>query len=156
METQAEAMLAALDRHIRNYPEVRAEAKRVLRETREQADVIQDSIERRGGDMSILELGQPAATDQSLSGAFVGTEATKGAMTKLSGYNIIIAAAADAAGDSETRAVCEEILRKEEAMAQWLKNYVASVTGEYLGHEKSFRDVEEALRDVEPSKFFKR
>ena len=35
-------MLAALDRHIRNYPEVKAEAKRVLRETREQADVIQD------------------------------------------------------------------------------------------------------------------
>ena len=103
-----------------------------------------------------MEVGQPAAKDQSLSGAFVGTEATKGAMTKLSGYNIIIAAAAHAAGDSETRAVCEEILRKEEAMAQWLKNYVASATGEYLVHEKSFRDVEEFLRDVEPSRFFKR
>jgi ferritin-like metal-binding protein YciE len=156
MEREAEVMLAALDQHIRNYPEVQAEAKRVLRETREQADVIQDSIERRGGDTSKLEVGRPAAKDQSLSGAFVGTKATKSAMTKLSGYNIIIAAAADAAGDSETRAVCDEILRKEEAMAQWLKNYVTSVTGEYLGHEKSFRDVEESLRDVDVSKFFKR
>ena len=48
MEKQAEAMLAALARHIDNYSGVRAEAKRVLQETREQAEVIRDSIERHG------------------------------------------------------------------------------------------------------------
>ena len=83
------------------------------------------------------EGGQPGATEQCLSGAFIGTEPIKRAMTELSGYNVIITAAADAAGDSETRAVCEEILRKEEAMVRWLKDYVASATIEYLDGEET-------------------
>lgn len=137
MEKQAQTMLAGLSRHIESYPEIKAEAKRVLRETREQAAIVQDAVERRGGDTSILEEGgQPGAAEQSLSGAFIGTEPIKRAMTKISGYNVIIAAAADASHDSETRAVCEEILRQEEAMAEWLKNYVASAAAEYLGPEE--------------------
>jgi len=132
MEQQVEVMLAMLDRHIQDYPRVVAETERVLGETRKQADVIQDSIERRGGNVSNLNNGQPQAQEQSLSGGFVGTQSVKRAVTKLSACNIIIAAAADAAGDSETRAVCEEILHNEEVMADWLKDYVLASVGQYI------------------------
>lgn len=136
MEQQAGAMLKALARHIENYPEVKAQTKRLLKETGEEAAVVQDLVERRGGDTTTLKAGQPAATDQCLSGAFVGNEAVKRAMTEISSYNIIIAAVAGAARDSETCAVCEDILRQEEAMAEWLKKYLAS-TMEYLGREET-------------------
>lgn len=131
IEQQTGEMLKALARHIENYPEVKAEAKRLLKETSEQAAVVQDAVEQRGGDASILNEGQPGATERALSGAFVGTESAKQSMTEISSYNVLIAAA-EAVGDSETRAVCKAILRREEAMAEWLKNYLASVTAEYL------------------------
>jgi ferritin-like metal-binding protein YciE len=138
MERQARAMLKALARHIENYPEVKAEAKRLLAETEEQASVVQDTLERRGEDMSTLRdlEGQPRASEHCLSGAFVGNESVKRAMTEISGYNILIAAAG-AAGDSEMRAVCDEILRQEEAMAEWLRKYLASATVEYLGRKET-------------------
>ncbi|MBI1867696.1 MAG: DUF892 family protein [Methylocystis sp.] len=140
MESHAEAMLETLARHIENYPEVKAQTQRVLRETREAAGIVQDAIERRGGDTSTLKdsAAPPGPGEQSLSGSFVGDEAVKRAMTEISSYNILVAAAADAAaGDSETHAVCEDILRQEEAMVEWLKNYLASTTVEYLGREET-------------------
>ena len=138
MQQHAKEMLRALARHIENYPEVKAQTKRLLQETQDHAIALQDCIEWRGGDTSILKdpAGQPEATEKCLSGAFVGPKAVKRAMTEISGYNIIIAAAADAADDSETREVCEKILRQEEAMAEWLKNYLASATAEYLGRRE--------------------
>jgi ferritin-like metal-binding protein YciE len=48
--------------------------------------------------------GQCVAMGQGLSGAFVGEKLVKRAITEISCYNILIAAAA-AVGDSETRRV---------------------------------------------------
>lgn len=79
----------------------------------------------------LVDGARPGATEKALSGAFAGTESAKQSMTEISSYNVLIAAA-EAAGDSENRAVCKAILRREEAMAEWLKNYLASVTAEYL------------------------
>lgn len=111
IEQQTTEMLKALARHIENYPEIKIEAKRLLKEASEQAAVVQDALEQRGGDASDLSESQPGATTETaLSGAFVGTESAKRSMTEISSYNVLIAAA-EAAGDSETRAVCKAILR---------------------------------------------
>ncbi len=85
-------------------------------------------MERRGGD-SIIIPEQPANSvqEQSLSGAFVGSEAVKRALTEISTYNILLAAA-ESAGDSETRAVCDTIRRQEEAMVEWLRQFLGSAT----------------------------
>jgi ferritin-like metal-binding protein YciE len=140
MERQTKAMLEALAEHIENYPDVEAYTKRLLRETREQAATLQDYLAtQRSQDASTSEetVGQPGATEQCLSGPFVGTEAVRRTMTEVSGYNILIASIADATEDDELRAVCEAILRREEAMAEWLKQYLVSATREYIDGDQS-------------------
>jgi ferritin-like metal-binding protein YciE len=49
-------------------------------------------------------------------------------------YRILIATAEEA-GDPETARVCQGILREEEAMEDWLKQHMASVTQQYLRRE---------------------
>jgi len=138
MEKQATTMLDALARGIENYPDVKAQIERHLQETREQATALQGHVERRGeGALTWKEsAGQCVAMGQGLSGAFVGDKLVKRAITEISCYNILIAAAA-AVGDSETRAACQDILSNEEAMVGWLKNYLASATVQYLSREET-------------------
>lgn len=63
---------------------------------------LQNYMKRESGD-SILVPHQPAssADEQSLSGAFVGSESFKHTMTEISSYNILLAAA-ESVGDNET------------------------------------------------------
>lgn len=136
MEKQATTILDALAKRIENYPDVKAQIERHLQEARQQAAALQGYVERRGESTPAWKdsAGQCVAMGQCLSGAFVGDKFVKRAITEISCYNILIAAAA-ATGDSETRAVCEDILRQEEAIVDWLKNYLASATIQYLGRE---------------------
>jgi ferritin-like metal-binding protein YciE len=138
MEKHATTMLDALAKRIENYPDVKAQIERHLQETREQAAALQEYVERRGEGASTWKdsAGQSVAMGQGLGGAFVGDTLVKRAITEISCYNILIAAAA-AVGDSETRTACEDILRQEEAMVGWLKNYLASATATYLDREET-------------------
>lgn len=139
MERQTKAMLEALAAHIENYPDVEARTTRLLRETREQAATLRGYLAQSSEDASTSQetASQPGATEQCLSSAFVGTEAVRRAMTEVSGYNILIASIADATENDELRAVCEAILRREEAMAEWLKEYVVSATREYIDGDEN-------------------
>lgn len=145
MEGQAETMLSSLAQRIKNYPEVKAQVQRHLEETRRQAETLRQCIERRGGDTSTLKDlgGKLVAMGQGLSGFVVGDEIVKGSMAsytfeqmEIASYTVLIAAA-DAVGDSETRAACESILREEEAMADWLKRNMPDLTYRYLGREQA-------------------
>lgn len=133
IERQATKMLDTVARHISNYPEVKTQAEQIIHETGRQAAALQNYVEHRGGDPATITPANLTADQQSLSGAFVGTESVKRAMREISSYNILIAAA-HAAGDNETRAVCETIRRQEEAMVEWLRKFVGSATEEHLGH----------------------
>jgi ferritin-like metal-binding protein YciE len=80
---------------------------------------------------------------QAMSGMFVGDEVMKGTIAstafeamEVASYTILIAAA-KAVGDQETARVCEEILREEEAMEDWLKQNTASLTLNYLRREET-------------------
>jgi ferritin-like metal-binding protein YciE len=143
MEEQAITMLTALARRIENYPDVKAKIEQHLEETRGQADMLESCIKRRGSDTSTVKdlMGKFVAMGQGLSGLFVADEIIKGSIAsytfehmEIAAYKVLIAAA-DAVGDAETSAVCQRILREEEAMAAWLSENIGDVTRKFLARE---------------------
>ncbi len=121
-------MLRALAKHVERFPEIKEQAEQLIRETGEQADLLQEYVEQHSNESATTSPMPVNPTEaQSLSGAFVGSEAVKRAMAEISSYNILIAAA-QSAGDSETRIVCDTIRRQEEAMVEWLRRFLGSAT----------------------------
>lgn len=144
MEEQAETMLSSQARRIENYPQLKAKLEQHLEETRRQAQRLEQCIERLNGGTSTIKdaAGKMVALGQGLSGLFVGDEVVKGSMAsytfehmEIASYRILIATAEEA-GDMETKRVCEEILREEEAMASWLEENLPSVTRQYLERDR--------------------
>src|SRR5690606_32187588 len=89
--------------------------------------------------------GKATATAQGLSGMFVSDEVVKATMAsytfehmEIAAYKSLIAAA-ELAGDAETRRVCEAILAQEEAMAKWLGEHIATITQQFLQRDAAPR-----------------
>jgi ferritin-like metal-binding protein YciE len=145
MEEQAEQMLSSQAKRLENYPQLRERIEHHLQETRRQAERVRGCIERHGSSQSAIKdmTGKVVAVGQGLSGLFVGDEVVKGSLAdytfehmEIASYKILIGAA-DEAGDSETKRVCQEILREEEAMASWLDQNLPALTKEYLKREQT-------------------
>jgi hypothetical protein len=64
---------------IKNYPQLKARIKQHIQETRRQAGLVRECIERRGGSTSTLKDtgGKLLAMGQAMSGMFVGDEVMK-------------------------------------------------------------------------------
>ena len=144
-EEQAKTMLSGMARRIENYPQLKARIEQHIRETERHAELVRGCIERRGSSTStVKDTGaKMIAMGQAMSGLFVGDEVMKGSIAsaafeamEIASYRILIATA-EKVGDLETKRVCEEILRDEEAMAEWLKQNVASLTQQYLRREET-------------------
>jgi ferritin-like metal-binding protein YciE len=144
-EEQAETMLSGMARRIKNYPELKARIEQHIQETQQQAERVKACIERRDGGTSMIKdtAGKMMALGQALSGMFVGDEVMKGSIAsyafeamEIAPYNILIATAEEV-GDMETARVCREILREEEAMAEWLKQNIPALTHKYLRLEET-------------------
>jgi ferritin-like metal-binding protein YciE len=144
-EEQAETMLTGMANRIENYPELKARIEQHIQETKRQAELIRGCIERRGGSTStIKDAGAKLlAMGQAMSGMFVGDEVMKGSIAstafeamEVASYKILIATA-EQVGDMETRRVCEQILREEEAMEDWLKQNLPMLTQRYLRREET-------------------
>jgi ferritin-like metal-binding protein YciE len=144
-EQQAETMLSGTAGRLENYPELRARLEQHIQETKRQADLIRGCIERRGGSTSTIKDtgGKLLAMGQAMSGLFVGDEVMKASIAsyafeamEISSYRILIETA-DHVGDHETKRVCEQILREEEAMAEWLKQNIPMLTRRYLQLEET-------------------
>ena len=140
MEKQAETMLNSTAERLENYPELRAKLEQHCEETRQQAMLVEGCLERLGEDTSTFKdmTGKAMAGAQGLSGLFVSDEVVKAAMAsytfehmEIASYKSLIAAA-ELAGDMETKRVCEQILVQEEAMAKWLGDHLATVTQQFL------------------------
>lgn len=145
MEEQAETMLKAQASRLENYPELRQRIEQHIAETQNQAERIEECIKRVGTETSTMKdaAGRMTAMMQGLGGAFAGDEVVKGAMAgytfehfEISAYTSLVAAAEEA-GDQQTADVCREILREEEAMADWLKQHLPQVSREYLAREEA-------------------
>jgi ferritin-like metal-binding protein YciE len=152
MEQQAEQMLKAQSARIEHYPQLKARIDQHLEETLGQQRLLEGCLERLGGSHSAVKdmMGRMAAFGQAFGGMFASDEIVKGAMAsyifehmEISSYTALIAAA-DQAGDLETRRVCEQILPQEEAMAQWLREHLPEVTQAFLTRD--------ATPDVEAKK----
>ncbi|MEJ8571469.1 ferritin-like domain-containing protein [Microbaculum marinum] len=144
-EQQAETMLKGMTSRLEHYPDLRARIEQHIGETQNQADRIRGCIEKRGGSTSTVKDagGKLLAMGQALSGLFVSDEVMKGAIAgyafenmEIASYEILIAAAEEA-GDHDTKQVCEEILEEERAMADWLEDHLPDLTSQYLLREQS-------------------
>jgi ferritin-like metal-binding protein YciE len=144
-EQQAESMLSGMAGRLENYPELKARIEQHLRETQRQAELVRGCIERRGGSTSMVKDAgaKMLGFGQALSGLFVGDEVMKGAIAsyafegmEIASYRILIETAKHV-GDQETARVCEQILREEEAMAEWLLQHIPALTQQYLRLEET-------------------
>ncbi|MER9952037.1 DUF892 family protein [Mesorhizobium sp. M0047] len=140
MEEQAETMLNGQVSRIENYPELSSRIRQHLEETVQQAARLKTCLDRIGQGPSRLKDagGKLTAMAQSMSGIFAGDEVMKGSLAsytfehmEIASYTILIAAARSL-GETEVARVCEQNLREEIAMADWLKDHLPSTTERFL------------------------
>jgi ferritin-like metal-binding protein YciE len=143
MEQQAESMLKAQAQRLENYPTLKARIEQHLEETMGQQRLLDGLITGLGGSTSAMKdlAGKITAFGQGISGMFMSDEVVKGAMSgyvfenmEIASYTVLIAAA-DAAGDTETRSVCEQILTQEVEMAKWLLEHLPEITQAFLARD---------------------
>lgn len=148
MELQGMKILESEIARLKNYPELRQRFQQHIDETRGQANRLERCIERQGTSTSANKdlAAKIMATFQGLSGVFVGDEVVKGHLAsyvfehmEIASHRILIAAAEEV-GDSETRSVCEQNLREELAMADWLDDHLPATTRTFL--QRELADVE--------------
>ncbi|MCF6125754.1 ferritin-like domain-containing protein [Mesorhizobium sp. M7A.F.Ca.CA.001.07.2.1] len=145
MEEQAETMLNGQLNRIENYPELSERIRQHVQETRQQAARLETCLDRIGQGSSTLKDagGKLTAMAQSLSGVFAGDEVMKGSLAsytfehmEIASYTILIAAA-KSLREAEVAQVCEENLREEVAMADWLKSHIPTTTEQFLARADS-------------------
>jgi ferritin-like metal-binding protein YciE len=152
MEEQATTMLTSQAGRIENYPELKQKIEQHIRETESQRDRLEACLTRRGTSASGAKdiAAKFTAMGQGLSGTIMGDEVAKGSMAsytfehfEISAYRQLIGAA-ELVGDQETKRVCEEILKEEQAMADWLYEQLPVVSRTFL--ERVGSDTAEAKR----------
>jgi ferritin-like metal-binding protein YciE len=140
MEQQAEKMLKAQSERLEHYPELKARIDQHIQETLNQQKLVDGCLARLGGSSSTLKdvTGKLMAFGQAVGGSMMSDEVIKGAMAgyvfenvEIATYTLLIAAA-NAAGDAQTQAACEQILPQEQAMADWLLEHLPKLTEAFL------------------------
>ncbi len=140
MEQQAEQMLKAQAARIENYPELKARIEEHIQETLGQQQLLEGCLTRLGSSPSALKdtMGKVAAFGQAVGGLTMTDEIVKGSMAsyvfehmEIASYTILIAAA-KAQGEDQVVRACEQNLREEIAMAEWLKNKLEPTTEQFL------------------------
>jgi ferritin-like metal-binding protein YciE len=145
MEKQAVEMLERMAGRIQHYPELKERVTRHLTESKHQADRLETCLGILGEDTSALKttLGKVVGMAQALSGMFVSDEIVKASAAgyvfehyEIANYKVLIAAA-EAAGEMEIAAICSDILREEEAMADWLQEHLPHVVQTFLAKDEA-------------------
>ncbi|TPJ83300.1 ferritin-like domain-containing protein [Mesorhizobium sp. B2-5-4] len=148
MEEQAETMLSGQLSRIENYPELSERIRLHLEETRQQATRLKtclDGVSEGSSTMKVAS-GKLTALAQSISGVFAGDEVMKGSLAsytfehmEIASYTILIAAA-NVEGETQIVQACEQNLREEEAMAEWLKSHLGQTTQTFLSRAAADSD----------------
>ena len=148
MEEQAETILSGQLSRLENYPELSQKIRQHLDETKVQASRLKTCLDQLGeGSSSMKDAGgKLMAFGQSLSGVFAGDEVMKGSLAsytfehmEIASYTMLIAAA-ETAGETEIARTCEQNLREEIAMAEWLKNHLGPTTRTFLSRADTDRE----------------
>ncbi|HEY2020217.1 ferritin-like domain-containing protein [Paraburkholderia sp.] len=148
MEKQAETMLTAQSKRLENYPLLRERIDRHIEETLSQQQLLETCLDRLGSSPSAMKdlSARMSAFMQGAGGMAVSDEVIKGGMAgyvfehvEIAAYTTLIAAA-NAAGDIETRRICEQILPQEVEMAKWLLEHLPETVTQFLGRSAADRD----------------
>jgi len=140
-----------LENHIkdaRDYPQVQAKLQEHHDQALTQAERVKGCLEHLGESPSALKSGMASVvgTVQGMStGAMaMGShhdELVKNAIADFSAENLEIAsyralvAAAEAFGDQEIAATCQQILAEEEEMARWLEQHLPMLVQETMSQQ---------------------
>jgi ferritin-like metal-binding protein YciE len=144
MEKQAETMLSGMEGRIEHYPQLRKRLSQHLKETKQQAQRLEDALGGLGGSTSTLKDSAASMTSmmQNMTTTMAGDEVMKGVLAgytfenyEIGSYRILVAAA-EALGEKDVARICRENLREEENMAQWLSQNIDPLTAEYLEREE--------------------
>lgn len=122
----------------KDHPHIRSRDEQHLAETRRHAELVKGCVERLGGKTSALKAGMSSVMGvvQGISTAVAKDTLVKNCLAdygaeqfEVASYTALIAGA-QAMGDQETAAVCQQILQEDAAMAEWLmQNLPAVVQG---------------------------
>jgi ferritin-like metal-binding protein YciE len=152
MEKQAETMLKAQSGRLENYPMLKERIDRHIEETLSQQQLLESCLDRLGSSPSAIKdlTARMSAFMQGAGGMAVSDEVVKGGMAgyvfehvEIAAYTTLIAAA-NAAGDLETKRVCEQILPQEIEMARWLLEHLPETVTQFVS--RSAVDRSEAKR----------
>jgi len=136
-------LIEVLENHANDaedHPHVRAKIEEHLEKTRRHADLVEQCVERLGGDTSALKtaVGKLSGWFQGLSTGAAGDELVKNAISDYAAEHFEIASyealmsAAEALGEEVVVRVCEEILADEKEMAHWLEQNLPGMVQEHL------------------------
>ncbi|MBZ5485931.1 ferritin-like domain-containing protein [Halomonas aquamarina] len=140
MEQQAEKMLKSQAERLVDYPELQGRIEQHLEETRHQSERLEQAMSGLDIDTSALKDlgGKLTAFGQALGGMMAGDEVMKGSIAcyafehfEIANYKALIQAAENA-GQTGVAHVCRDILKEEEAMADWLSQHIESTTTQFL------------------------
>jgi ferritin-like metal-binding protein YciE len=135
-----------LERHAeeaKDHPHMQAGLQRHLEQTRRHAELVKGCVERMGGETSGIKSGMASVMGavQGMSTKLAKDDLIKNTLHdygtehfEIACYTSLIAAAEDL-GDQETARVCREILRDDQAMADFLFQQIPPTTIEMLQME---------------------
>lgn len=140
LERSLEQVLEHRVKDLKDQPQMQARVQQHLEETRRHAELVKGCIERHGESISAIKSGIAKVTGvlQGLSTGVAKDEMVKNCLTDYSAEHFEIAcytsliAAAEELGDTHTAQICRDILREEEAMAQWLAQQIPIATRQAL------------------------
>ena len=139
MESQALSIMQPQVKRIENYPDVAQRLEQHIRETEGQMQRLESVLGDLGEDHSSLKdmalsvagsmaaLGHSVAGDEILKNSFANFAFEN---YEIAAYNSLITMA-EAAGFQAALSALQENLREEEAMAEWLRANLRSVTLRY-------------------------
>jgi ferritin-like metal-binding protein YciE len=138
-----QSLIQTLENHAsqaKDHPHVQTRIQQHIEETRRHADLVKSCIERLGSSTSSVKSGMSSVMG-SVTGMSTGVSSdalVKNALSDYSSEHFEIAsytsliAAAQELGDQETARICQDILRDEVEMANWLEQQIPIVTQEML------------------------
>ncbi len=143
MELSIAQVLENHARDAKDRPQLQARLQEHLEQTRRHADLVKGCVERLGGSVSGVKTGLATmmGTVQGMATALAKDDLVKNALHdygtehfEIACYTSLIAAAENL-GDQETVRVCQEILRDDQAMAEFLFQQIPPTTIEMLQME---------------------
>ncbi|MCE3239324.1 MAG: hypothetical protein K0R24_2305 [Gammaproteobacteria bacterium] len=126
------------------YPAFSEQISIHLQNTKRQTAQLERCLKDLGEDTSIIKTGvaKVIGTAQALSGLFTSDEVVKASVAlyvfehyKIANYIVLIEAAKET-NQPHIIEVCNEILQKEKAMADWMINYIPKATIQFLNQTK--------------------